>query len=243
MSRAETRAWTRAARVLALSGEDRQRIKRWAPAALVGTCFNGADHVRRRIPPAPDDDNRVATAPRIGYLANYAYPPNQDATRWLLDEIFPQVRDRVPGAELVLAGSHLHNAVDMSTLPSYVRPLGWVDRVERLWDIVDIVLCPLRIGGGVKVKMIEAIRGGCLIVSTSVGLEGLPDEARSAAVRADTAEELVDATFRLCKDPGLRRQHRAQLTLAQGLQPTWAEAASALYRHWVSVSETGAEGD
>jgi len=237
------RAWRRAARVLTLSDEDRQRVERREPAAFVGTCFNGADHVRCRIPPPLDDDNRVATAPKIGYLANYAYSPNQDATRWLVEDIFPQVRDHIPDAELVLAGSNLQTALDTSALPSYVRPLGWVAHVEQLWDTVDIVICPLRIGGGVKVKMIEAIRGGCLVVSTSVGLEGLPEEARSAAIRADSTYELVDATVRLCKDPGLRRQHRARVALAQCVQPTWAEAASALYEHWVSVSQTAGKGN
>lgn len=242
VSLAEGRAWARAARVLALSDEDRHRIERKAPDALVERCFNGADHVPRRTPPAFEDDNRVATAPRIGYLANYAYPPNQDATHWLLDKIFPQIRDRIPQAELVLAGSHLQDVVDTALLPPYVKPLGWVPHVERLWDAVDIVVCPLRIGGGVKVKMIEAVRGGCLIVSTSIGLEGLPDEARTAVVRADSTDELVDATVRLCKDPELRRQHRARLALAQDAQPTWAEAASALYEHWSRISETGVKG-
>jgi polysaccharide biosynthesis protein PslH len=236
LARAEEHAWRHAARILTLSEEDRQRILRRVPDAPVGRCLNGADHIPLRLPPMSPSLQILTAAPRLGFLANYAYPPNQDAIRWLLDEIFPRILQRLPATQLVLAGSSLSSVLNGHIQHPHVTTLGWVDQLHTLWNSIDIMLCPLRIGGGVKVKVIEAIRSGCHIVSTPVGVEGLAAAERSAVVCADGVDRFADAVAWLVLDRQLHRDYKDRLARAQRAQPTWAGAAWSLYQHWINLS-------
>ncbi|GAA5089293.1 glycosyltransferase [Nocardia iowensis] len=231
---AELQAWRRVARVVTLSEEDHRRVRDRAFDVDVRVVPNGSDHTPLHTP-APRPADQVAARPRLGFLANYAYSPNQDAVDWMLDEVFERIRAELPGAQLILAGSNVDVVAQRAAAKPAVTVVGWLDRVTALWDMVDVVICPLRIGGGVKVKMIEAIRGGCLIVSTGLGLEGLPPTSRAAVLRADDADRFAAATARLCTDGELRRKQRERVATAQLLQPTWTEVARMLHRHWRDV--------
>lgn len=234
---AEEQVWRQVPLILTLSQEDRARILHRVPDARVCVSTNGADHIplaaaERRSP------IREPLKPRLGFLANYAYPPNRDALRWLLDDIMPAVRRRIPGAWLVLAGSGLREALGGRPLPTGVEALGWVENLSNFWTGIDIALCPLRIGGGIKVKTVEAIRSGAPLVSTAIGLEGLPPAAREGVVRADCVDEFVDAVVQVSMGSFRSRGHLASLANAQRALPTWRDVASSLHQHWLSVRET-----
>jgi glycosyltransferase involved in cell wall biosynthesis len=235
---AEERVWARAPLTLTLSEEDRARIQHRVAGARVRVSTNGADHLA--LTPAERGMDAIGDppAPRLGFLANYAYSPNRDGLAWLLDEILPGLRQRLPGCQLVLVGSNLDDALAGRRLPQNVAAQGWVHDLSTFWNQIDLMVCPLRIGGGVKVKVIEAIRSGALVVSTSVGLEGLPPPAREAIVQADSAPAFVDAVVRLSVDRSLRRAQRARLTNAQQALPTWAAVARSLYGQWLSIGQT-----
>lgn len=231
---AERAVWGDSPVVVALSPEDLQRIRHRVPSARVVVVPNGSDHVPARPLTAAREPS--ARPPRACFLANYAYPPNQDAVRWLLDAILPRIRRRVPGLELVLAGANLPRGLDPAALPAGVIPLGWVGELSRLWNSVDAVLCPLRIGGGVKVKVTDAVRGGNAVVSTSVGVEGLPRRVRGAIQVADGTDAFTAAAVRLIEDPVFRRECQARVVAARGDLPTWEQAAAALHRQWGAVA-------
>lgn len=239
---AEEQAWSRADVVLVLSDEDRQRVLSRVPMARVEVCANGADHVPLRPPPTESGDTRMRLAPRIGFLANYAYPPNQDAVHWLLSTIFPRIQRSMPGAELLLGGFGLREIVGHGELPVGVTALGWLDDMTDFWAKTDIMLCPLRIGGGVKVKLAEAIRAGCFVISTSVGLEGMPEEVRAAVIRAEDADEIADAVVSVCAKSKLRITLRAGLVEAQRALPSWSDVTRSIFRHWANVLEAAESG-
>jgi glycosyltransferase involved in cell wall biosynthesis len=233
---AEEHAWASAPLTLTLSEEDRERILLRVPDARVRVSTNGADHIPLTLPAERRSTASNGGPIRFGYLANYAYPPNQDALDWLLDEIFPALRDRLPGCRLVLAGSGLAEVISGRPIPPGVDTLGWVDCLQGFWDQIDLMLCPLRVGGGIKVKMIEAVRSGVLAVSTPVGVEGLLSEERDAVLLADSAEDFVNAAVTLSTDSSLRQSQRKRVARAQLTQATWADVAFSTYQHWVSVS-------
>lgn len=236
---AEEHAWTRAGVVLTLSQEDRGRILERVPDVRVEVCPNGADHVPLQPPAATSDHARIRLAPRIAFLANYAYLPNQDAVEWLIGTIFPRIRRSLPEAELLLAGSRLTDAVALDDLPPGVVALGWVDDVADIWAKADVVICPLRIGGGVKVKLTEAIRAGQLIVATGVALEGMPSAVTGSVIRADDADALAAGVVRACTDERLRAELQHRLRGAQEALPTWSRVARSIARHWSSVRAGG----
>ncbi len=228
----EEAVWRATPSLVTLSREDRARIIERVPTATVEVIGNGADHVPR-LRPRPETTS--GGPPVIGFLANYLYPPNLNALSWLLTDLFPAISARLPGCRLLLAGSNLAPAVAGRTMPGGVIARGWFDDLTRFWTMTDVVVCPLRVGGGVKVKMLEALRSGALTVATSVGVEGLPPSAHEAIERADTAGEFVSATVRLCTDPSSRRAMRERLARVQDDLPTWQGAAESLYRYWSST--------
>jgi glycosyltransferase involved in cell wall biosynthesis len=105
---------------------------------------------------------------------------------------------------------------------------GYVPDVLPYLDAADVVVCPLRIGGGVKLKTIEALRRGKAIVSTHVGAQGLDRAARRALVIADDPREFADAVANLLARRDHRLRREAQAARVAAPLPTWDGAAAAL---------------
>jgi glycosyltransferase involved in cell wall biosynthesis len=136
-------------------------------------------------------------------VGSYIHPPNIDAARWLARDIFPSVRARLPRASLRLVGSHA---------PAEVRALeGNGVRVDA--DVADVlpflnaaavVVAPIRLGGGMRVKVLEALSAGKAIVATPLALEGLDLEDGRQVVVAETEAEFAVALLELLGDPERR---------------------------------------
>lgn len=229
----EQSAWRRACRIVVLSEEDKERIARIDSALPVVVSPNGCDR--------PD---RLASAlggrgddwhSRVGFVANYAYTPNVDAMTWLLDELYPRIR-LLANVQLLLIGSNLSTALGNRDLPSGVKPIGWVEHISDVHAMAAISVCPLRIGGGMKTKMLEALHFGQPVVSTSIGVEGLPAQARAAVIVTDDADEFAAQVAHLVNDPEERRRRAERISASHEFLPTWAEAAECLYQQWVSVA-------
>jgi len=234
LRRCERQAWTAVARVAALTTEDCARIRRTAPRAAVRCSPNGADH----LPPRSQ-----TTAFRIGpigarllFVANFAYPPNQDAALWAVREILPQVVAAAPAARLALVGPGLAGEALNAALNSpAIDVLGWVPRIQDQLDQADVVICPLRIGGGIKVKVLEALRRGCALVATPIAAEGLPVTLRASIPIAADAASFAQQVVRLLHDPAHRAWLQARLMLEATHLPTWDEAAARLLAIWDEV--------
>jgi glycosyltransferase involved in cell wall biosynthesis len=105
---------------------------------------------------------------------------------------------------------------------------GQVDDVLPYLDAATVIVCPLRIGGGIKVKAIEALRRGKAIVSTPVGAQGLDGPARAALAIAEDDAKFASHVVSLLLDPGERgRRERRAATAARAL-PSWDDGAAAL---------------
>jgi glycosyltransferase involved in cell wall biosynthesis len=213
----ELLAWRRATICAAVTADDRAEMVAALPDLDVRVVPDGPDH----LPPAGHGSSTGAT---IVFVGNFAYQPNEDAARWLCTEIFPRIRARVPGARVRLVG--VCPPPDVLALSGDgVEVTGHVPSVEPHLDEAAVVVAPLRVGGGVKVKVLEALSRGKAVVSTSVGIQGLP---QSPAVVADEPAAFATAVAELLADPAAREQReQAALRYARSL-PTWDDAARAL---------------
>ncbi len=226
---AEVAAWRQATQCLTVTEDDAAAIRRVAPDVPVTVVPDGADH----LTPQPDRGLRpqreVAAGPRLLYLGNYAYEPNTDAARFLVDEVLPLVRVVWPTARLSLVGN---------APPAWLRaraaddPLlevtGRVPDVGAHLANCDVMVLPLRIGGGVKVKVLEGLAAGAPIVTTSVGAQGLPRDHGAPLVVDTDPGELARAVVRVLGEPSLRRSLSAAARHLASELPTWDEAAAAL---------------
>jgi glycosyltransferase involved in cell wall biosynthesis len=224
---AELECWARATRVAAVTPEDRQTILAALPHARVGVIPDGADHVPnlRVIDGVPPLER--PQAPLAMLLANFAYAPNVDAALYLVKQILPLVRRRAPETQLWLVGNAPPPTVQ-ALQDDGIIVTGQVPDVVPYLDVADVVVCPLRIGGGIKVKAIEALRRGKAIVSTSIGAQGLPSTAREAIAIADEPAAFARELTTLLLDPVRRSAHERRASIAAKDLPRWDDAAEQL---------------
>ncbi len=235
MRASERSAWLRAAAVVTLTPEDTAEVAGRVPE--VGPCYvpNGWDHLPSRTSVRPETG--VLERPVMLFVGDYDYAPNRDAYVWLVTDIFPRIRKRIPDARLVLAGINMPGDLErLGQEQAGVEVRGFVDDIVAELERADLLLCPLRVGGGIKVKVIEAIRRAALIVSTSVGAQGIPAGLRSALCVADDADGFAEHVVRLCADPEERDRRRRRLLENQGAMPRWEDAAARLMSVWSRVS-------
>jgi polysaccharide biosynthesis protein PslH len=235
---AEVAAWQRADLCAAVTDEDRAAILRIAPALDVRIVPDGADHLGG--PPA----GRTKPRHELVFVGNFAYHPNADAALWFCREILPLVRERAPGVVAYLVGNDP---------PPEVRELagddvvvtGRVRSVERYLDRAAVVVAPLRVGGGIKVKVLEALHRGKALVSTSVGVQGLGEDVGRSVEVADDPARFADACSRLLLDAPARRSLERRALAFAGTLPTWDKAAAQLlgcYRE-LALSQTLADAE
>ncbi|MFQ5559895.1 MAG: glycosyltransferase [Nitrospinota bacterium] len=101
--------------------------------------------------------------------------PNEDAIHFFIDEIFPLLRDEEPRISLTVVGRNpspgLKNKVNRH---SEINLTGWVEDTRPYFKKSFLYIVPIRIGGGTRMKIFEAMAMGMVVISTSVGAEGLP---------------------------------------------------------------------
>ncbi|HEY0972505.1 MAG TPA: glycosyltransferase family 4 protein [Gemmatimonadales bacterium] len=138
------------------------------------------------------------------FVGNYMHAPNVDAARWLALEIMPLVRARHPDARLTLVGTDPRGAV-RGLAGEGVTVRGWVPDVERAIERAAVVAAPVRIGGGQRMKVLQAMAMGRAVVTTPRGAEGLMiDGGPPPLLVADTAEEIAGAISALLDDRAAR---------------------------------------
>lgn len=136
-----------------------------------------------------------AGQPRAVFVGGFKHPPNQLAVQWLVTEIWPLVRERIPEATLDVYGSHLEvvGGYDWASAPG-VRLRGWYAAEAEPYRGDVIALAPLTYGGGVKGKVVTALGHGAVVVGTSFAVEGLPADVRQCVQEVATPESADAAT-------------------------------------------------
>lgn len=165
----ETEALSRAEGLMFLSSTEAARMRRYLtrhPPLVVPPLFHGNPEARR--------PRKRRFRIEVGFLANFNWWPNLDGLRWFLDEIFPHCRGRIR-LHLFGSGSERSSgrAVGVSTH-------GYVEHLSTVWQTCDVMVCPIRAGGGVNVKLTEALFHGVPVLATPHAVKGLsldPDDA------------------------------------------------------------------
>lgn len=147
-----------------------------------------------------------ASANSILFVGGFRHRPNVDAALWLVREIMPLVKKGFPDAHLIIAGSFPPPEV-MALANDDVIVTGYVSDslLRQLYRSATVSVAPLRFGGGIKGKVIEAMRFGVPVVTTSAGTQGMAGADRFLEI-GDTAVSFADAIRRLLGDAELRRQ-------------------------------------
>lgn len=209
----ERRLWKECDLVLYPSQDEADTVSRLVPAAnaqaIIPYCFDSF----AAGPALSDPGDRRD----ILFVAGFGHPPNVDAAIWLVQEILPLIRRRIPDVRLYLVGSNPTEAVQALESENVVVT-GYVDdeALARFYRDARVALVPLRFGAGVKSKVVEALRGGLPLVTTPVGAQGLPGVDAVCSVATDPAD-IAAAVSKLYDDAApWSRQAQAGVEYVRG---------------------------
>ena len=138
----------------------------------------------------------------ILFVGAFRHPPNVDAVRFLVNQIFPLIRQRLGSAQLIIAGSDMPQLIRSMSAPR-VRTLGYVEDLGPLLNSCRVFVAPLRYGAGLKGKIGMAMAAGLPIVTTAVGAEGIDSTKRRLLLVAENPTEFADQVTRLYTDERL----------------------------------------
>ena len=157
-----------------------------------------------------------------------------------MTEIVPAISMQCPDTTLAIVGPAPPRwLLSAARRHPSIRVPGRVPDVASWLDSADVVVCPLRIGGGVKVKMLEALARGCAIVTTPVGLQGLRQLPAGTLVECDGAAAVAEACVTLLTYADRCDRHRALARQAAAQLPTWDQAAEIMADGWTCLAGTG----
>ncbi|MGH3717707.1 MAG: glycosyltransferase [Pseudonocardiaceae bacterium] len=234
--RDELAAWRRVRIVGAVTDEDAHAIRSAVPDADVRCLPNGADHLSTES--GTLDPVRRESA-RLLFVADLGYEPNLRAARLLVAEIFPQVLRHCPDVTLAIVGSDPPEwLVKAASHEPHVTVTGWVPDVAPWLDAAHVVVCPLTVGGGVKVKVLEALARSCAVVATPIALQGLRHLPPGAVVECSDPQAFADACARLLTCPQERHRQRGRAAQAARQLPSWGLAADILAATWSELAVT-----
>jgi polysaccharide biosynthesis protein PslH len=206
MLRFEARALRRFDGVLAVSDADSDTFRRLYAGAIRGTI--------QVVPTGVDTDyfapaSSAADSRRLVFTGSMDWLPNEDAMRFFCREVLPLVRAEEPEVTLSIVGRAPTPAVRKLGEEPGIQVTGRVDDVRPYMSDSAAYIVPLRIGGGTRLKIFEAMAMGKAVVSTSVGAEGLPVTSGKHVLLADEPRTFARSIVRLLRDVNRRRQLEA----------------------------------
>lgn len=136
-------------------------------------------------------------------LGTLHYPPNADGIRWFLNEVFPQVRAQVPDATLTIIGKNPPQDFQLAAAqqPGIVNVTGYVPELDPYMEKAAVMVVPVRAGGGMRVRILEAFARAMPVVTTTVGLEGISATLGRDVLVQDTEKDFANAVIQLLRDP------------------------------------------
>jgi len=199
MRRYEAQACTRARVTVAVSDADRLLLASHAPEASVCTIPTGVDTTY--FTPNGSHENRAA----VVFTGSMDWFPNEDGILHFTEAVFPRIRDAMPDVSLTVVGKNPGPRIQRLAAIPGVRVTGTVNDVRPYVAAAAVCVVPLRVGGGTRLKIFEALAMGKAVVSTTVGAEGLPLIPGTHFVQADDPAQFADSVVALLRDPARRR--------------------------------------
>ncbi len=220
MVRYERSAVRKFQHVIAVSENDRSLMTQWVDGDRVTVVPTGVDLAQYRPDPAKFDPNsdsnfapnpRAASAPLITFVGAMDWEPNVDGVEYFCGEIWPSIKAEVPQARFRIVGRNPDRRVQKwasGSIDDSIEVTGRVPSVVEHLRQSAVVIVPLRIGGGTRLKIYEAMATARAVVSTTVGAEGLDVHHGRDIMLADDPRSFAQAVIMLLRDPELRRRYQ-----------------------------------
>ena len=180
------------------------------------------------------------TSGDLVYVGHYPHYPNEEAALWFCRSIFPQILKKRPNTKLFLVGSSPTEAIRKLASKNIVVT-GTVPEVRPFLDRGSVFVAPIRLGYGIKGKVLEAYARGLPVVATSVVKKGIPESVVGEHLLVgDSPEEFATETLRLLEDEALRSRMAAKARELVEQHYSWSASVArldGLYRRLLKLPE------
>ncbi len=201
MSRLERRYLDRADHVLTVSDADRDVFARFLAPSKITVIPTGVDVEYFRVEPGNEQPYTLVFTGAMDWMAN------EDAICYFADEILPRVHEQLPETVLWVVGRNPSFRVrSLAAKKNGVKVTGEVEDVRPYVRDASVYIVPLRVGGGTRLKIFEALAMGKAVVSTPIGAEGLPVRDGENILLADEKQDFAQKIVSLLRDPGTRNR-------------------------------------
>ena len=215
-------------RVVVIADADQAMLRSLSPQLDIRVIPNGIELERFQLPQAARNPATLL------FVGNFAYPPNQDAARILLNTIMPAIWRDMPQARLQLVGVNPPDWL-RATSETRVQVTGRVPDVQPWLAKATLFICPLRIGAGLKNKLLEALAMGVPVLATPLAAAGIAlEDGASALIREPDA--MADGALQLLADETLRERLSRQGRQLIESRYTWSGVASAYERLYDEIA-------
>lgn len=181
-----------------VSQEDADTLRQLAPSARCIVVPNGVDTQDFRPVECPQTDELV-------FVGGYGWFPNRDGMTHFVDEILPLIKKENPSIKVTWVG-RAPEEVAAEMKRRGVMMTGYVDDIRPTVSRASCYIVPLRVGGGTRLKILDAWALGKAVVSTSRGCEGLAVHSRENLIVADRPEDFAEAVLEVLRDSQLREK-------------------------------------
>ena len=201
MEAAERRYLQKADHVLAVSENDREAFARFLDPRKLTVMPTGADTEFFQ----PSDEREIPNS--LVFTGSMDWLPNEDGIFYFANEIFPLILAKAPDATLCVVGRKPSRRLqDLAARVPNIQLTGWVEDVRPYLAQCAVYIVPLRIGGGTRLKIFEAMSMAKAVVSTSIGAEGLPVKNGEHLLMADDPASFAESTLQLLGNASQRAQ-------------------------------------
>ena len=195
---AERRYCPRFASNLVVSPEDGEALAGAVPGVETRVVANGVD--TEYFTPRPDPGGNT-----LLFCGGLDWYPNGEAMAYFFDQIWPLLERRLPDVRVVVVGRNPPKwLVQRGASDSRIEVTGFVDDVRKYFREAAVYFCPIRSGGGTRLKILDALAMGVPLVGTTFACSGISVDHEKHVLLADTPEDFVNQTLRVLADPVLR---------------------------------------
>jgi glycosyltransferase involved in cell wall biosynthesis len=209
---------------IAVSQRDAERLRTINPDARIFVIENGVD-----TDFYSDLGTNDGSLRRIVFVGSMDYHANIDAAVNFAREVWRQVRERQPKLIFTIVGKDPAPEVrELAQIPG-IEVTGTVDDVRPFYRDASVAVVPLKVGGGSRLKILEAMAAGVPVVSTTLGAEGLDVRHDENILIADTTEQLVQAITSVIENKTRRNQLSAAGRELVSRRYDWSSLGTALF--------------
>ncbi|MFC2169251.1 glycosyltransferase [Acidobacteriota bacterium] len=184
-------------RILTLTPQGKQELLKICPELDISVVPHGVDVEYFSFTDLRKSEESIV------FVGNYLHYPNADAVSYFIQQIWPRLKSLLPGVKFYVVGQSPPPEIYQLAQDKDIIITGKVDDVRPYLRKSRIFICPVRLGGGFRGKILEAMSIGRPIVSTSLGAEGIPARNRDNIILADKPEDFANGIFDLMSDHAL----------------------------------------